>query len=432
LQIAHTIRALAGCLLLAGCSRGTVASLPVQPAPDAVRRAQQTFAKIKHVVFIIQENRSFDDLFQGYPGADTQSWGLNSQGQTIQLQPIGLEARYDIDHTFTAFQEAFDHGKMDGFDLEQVLGATGPNPQYGYVPHAESKLYFEMAHRYVLADRMFTSHIDASFVSHQYAIAGQAHHAVNIPSGAYWGCDGGQGDLVETLTDRRTYGNAVVACFDYPTLGDELDDAGLPWRFYAQSQFDIWEAFQAVRPVRYGPDWRNTVANTQFFTDVKRGQLPAVSWVTPACQNSDHGGCDGTGGPPWVASLVNAVGESNYWNSTAIFVMWDEWGGWYDHVPPPRVDFDGLGFRVPLLVISPYAKENYVSHVQYEHGSVLRFIENTFGLGQLAASDTRANDPAVDCFDFTAGPRRFRRFATNVRPESYANALPELLPADEE
>jgi phospholipase C len=142
------------------------------------------------------------------------------------------------------------------------------------------------------------------------------------------------------------------------------------------------------RHIRYGADWQYIVPNTQFFTDVESGKLPAVSWITPTCANSDHGGCKASGGPAWVASLVNAVGQSKYWKSTAIFVMWDEWSGWYDHVPPPY--------------------------------------------GQLAASDTRANDPAVDCFDFSAGPRRFQRFATNVPSAAYANALPELQPADAE
>jgi phospholipase C len=104
---------------------------------------------------------------------------------------------------------------------------------------------------------------------------------------------------------------------------------------------------------------------------------------------------------------VNAVGESQYWNSSAIFVFWDDYGGWYDSEPPAYVDYDGLGIRLPLLVISPYAKKGHVSHVHYEHGSILRFVEDTFGLGRLSASDSRAASPARDCFNFKQSPRAF-------------------------
>ena len=139
----------------------------------------------------------------------------------------------------------------------------------------------------------------------------------------------------------------------------------------------------------------------------------------PTWDTSDHSSNGSDAGPAWVASVVNAVGQSQFWKSTAVFVFWDEWGGWYDPVPPPYEDYDGLGFRVPLIVISPYAKKNYVSHVQYEHGSILRFAENAFGLGQLSAADARANDPATDCFDFTQKPRTFKSFKTGLPPHYF-------------
>ena len=147
--------------------------------------------------------------------------------------------------------------------------------------------------------------------------------------------------------------------------------------------------------------------NTNFFDDVKSGRMRAVSWITPTCANSDHAGCGSNTGPSWVASLVNAVGESKYWNTTAIFIFWDDYGGWYDDVAPQMVDYDGLGLRLPLLIISPYARKGYVSHVHYEHGSILKFVEDLWNLPRLAASDARANSPASDCFDFSQPPRRF-------------------------
>jgi phospholipase C len=171
----------------------------------------------------------------------------------------------------------------------------------------------------------------------------------------------------------------------------------------------IWSAYQAIEHIYGGPDWRKNVVppQTKFFHDVSSGDLPAVSWVTPTCVNSDHAGCGGNTGPDWVGSLVNAIGESKYWDSTVIFVFWDDYGGWYDHAPPSMVDYDGLGIRVPLLIISAYAKQGYVSSVRYEHGSILKFVEDQWGLGRLSASDTRASTISPDCFDFAKSPRAF-------------------------
>ncbi len=374
--------------------------------------------KIKHIVIIVQENRSFDNLFQGYPGADTVPNGKDSRGKTIQLRPVSLATQYVIDHSMSSMIAACDgtgklpgtECRMDGFDREPHWGGP-PKPEYVYVPHTDSKPYFDMAHEWVVGDRMFQSHLDESFVSHQYIIAAQAHSSVDLPYG-YWGCDGGPSDQVQTVTKDRTYGPTQRACFDYTTLGDELDSAGLSWRFYTSTISNDggeWSGYQAVRHIRYGNDWKQDVITPQkqFITDVGKGTLANVTWITPLCNDSDHVNCGGGFGPSWVTSLVNAVGQSQFWDSTAIFVMWDDWGGLYDHVPPPHLDDDGLGFRVPLLVISPYAKKGYVSHVQYETGSILRFAEDVFGLGRLAASDARANSPASDCFDFNGAPRAF-------------------------
>ena len=389
---------------------------------------------------IVQENRSFDNLFQGFPGADTQPYGYTSSGKKVALRPVGLEADWDIVHSSKAYFDACDGSgsipgtgcKMDGFDKEPFVCSRGLHPycpprdsQYAYVPNAETKPYFAIAKQYVLADRAFTSNFDgSSFVSHQYFIAGQANAAVDYPSQPYWGCDGGKGDTVVTLTQARTYGPPIRACFDDRTLANEMDAAGVSWRYYTsgiRQDSYIWNAFQAIRPVRYGPEWKTNVVTPQsrFFKDVQNGALPAVSWITPTCANSDHSSCGSNHGPAWVASLVNAVGESSYWNSTVVFVMWDDYGGWYDHVPPPLADYDGLGIRVPLLVVSAYAKAGYVSHVQYEHGSVLKFIEDQFGLAPLAASDARANSPAADCFDFNQPPRTFKKIRAPLGPADF-------------
>jgi phospholipase C len=415
--------------LLASCGGQRAASTPVPSLPAAAGsravggevRGSISQGKIQHVLFVIQENRSFDNLFQGYPGADTRSKGLDSNGNWVKLTPISMSAPYDIDHSSTAFFEAYDSGKLDGWDKEQngADPSEYPNPQYGYVPHHESQLYFEMANQYVLADHMFTSHIDASYISHQYAIAAQANGAVDFPS-SVWGCYDPQ-DTIATLMNNRQYGPREPVCQNYQTLGDELDAVGLSWRYYAFSKRSLWIAYRSIRHIVHGPDWKTDIvgSSARVLSDIKHGNLANVVWVTPTGVNSDHGGSLSTTGPQWVASIVDAVGESPYWNSSAIFVMWDEWGGWYDHVKPRYEDYDGLGFRVPLLVISPYAKQGYVTHVQYEHGSVLRFIEDNFGLSVLAASDARANDPANDAFDFSKPPRAFVPFKTKFTADDF-------------
>jgi phospholipase C len=435
---------------LAACSGTMQSALPDMRAPAVLLALDQTGAgKISHVVFIVQENRSFDNLFQGYPGADTVSSGKDSHGDTLELKPISLANKYEVGHDAQdMFLACRGTGKipgtdcrMNGFDLESVMGGP-PNPEYVYVPHSESKPYFDMAHQWVLGDRMFQSQIDNSFVAHQYAIAAQALGTVNLPVGR-WGCHGGPDDTIATIiNDRNPDGPRRLPCFDYQTLGDELDRAHLSWRFYASAFASEasddgfpWSAYQAVKHIRDGPDWNKDVIspNYRFITDVRAGTLANFTWVTPVCYDSDHMNCGGGYGPSWVSALVNTVGRSKFWKSTAIFVIWDDWGGLYDHVPPKYLDRDSLGFRVPLLVISPYAKKNYVSHVQYETASVLRFAEDLFGLHQLAAADTRATSPAADCFDFSQQPRAFVRIAAPVPPGYFMHhhAGDDVIPDEE-
>jgi phospholipase C len=285
-----------------------------------------------------------------------------------------------------------------------------------------------MAREGVLADRMFQSQLDESFVAHQYIIAAQADWSVNLPT-LEWGCGGGSYDKVATITqDRNPEGPSIHPCYDYETLADELDKAKLSWRFYAATYGSAssdggaeWSGFRAVKHIRYGPDWKKVISpDWKFITDVRDGYLANFTWITPECDDSDHVNCGGGYGPSWVAALVNTVGASKFWDSTAIFVQWDDWGGLYDHVPPPPPYYrDGLGFRVPLVIVSPYARRGRVSHVQYETASVLRFAEDLYGLGRLSKADRRSTSPAVDCFDFTQQPRPFVKIAAPLPPKFF-------------
>jgi phospholipase C len=177
---------------------------------------------------------------------------------------------------------------------------------------------------------------------------------------------------------------------------------------YVNPGGDVWSVYDAIDYIRHGSDWTRNISSpeTNIFTDLQTGNLPAVSWIVPDFQNSDHPSSGSNTGPSWVTSIVNAVGQSKYWNNSAIVIVWDDWGGWYDPVAPPKLDYAGLGFRVPMLVVSPYARQGYVSHTQYEFGSILKFVEEAFGLPSLGATDARATS-IDDCFNFTQSPTPF-------------------------
>ncbi len=415
--------------------------------PVALGERSNPLDKIDHIVIVIQENRSLNNLFYGFPGAKTVTFGYDSKNEKVALKPIGLSTGWDLEHNSQGFYAACNgtgkipgtHCRMNGFENVTWAcaksGCTKPPikyPAYSYVPHGETAPYFSMAKQYVLGDEMYPSNFDiSSYVSHQYIIAGQADRATNYPA-INWGCPGGPTDEVPTIEEKppRHSGPWLKpVCFDYTTLADELDAAKLSWHFYAPPlgvrgphgkacgkgvdpnyvESGIWSAYQAIKHICYGADWDQDVTSSppQFLRDVKQGTLASTTWITPYCRDSDHTGCNADGGPSWVSSVVNAIGESPFWDSTAIFIFWDDPGGFYDPEAPAYVDYDGLGMRIPLLVISPYAKQGYVSHTHYEHGSILRFIEDRFGLAQLAPSDRRATSPEKDCFDFSQAPRKF-------------------------
>ncbi|MBC5805906.1 MAG: hypothetical protein DLM53_03385 [Candidatus Eremiobacter antarcticus] len=410
------------------------------PRPTTIRSASH----IKHVVIIVQENRSFDNMFNGFPGADTVQSGRRHDGAVVPLISRPFESGgIDLGHFHGSFRTAYAAGAMNGFDLEETFGATNqgykpipgpPNYAYSYLPPSETLPYWQLAQRYTLADRMFQSNSGPSFPAHQYLIAAQSANADEVPSSAPWGCDAPPGTTVSLLGPSGQDIPGPFPCFDYPTLADELDNHGITWRFYApqlQTMGGIFSAYDAVRHIRFGPDWNANVISpeTTVLQDIAAGNLAQVTWIVPGFPNSDHALAASATGPQWVASIVNAIGASPYWNDTAVFITWDDWGGWYDHVAPPQLDPMGLGFRVPLIVVSPYAKHAYVSHVNHEFGSILKFTEATFGLSPLNVSDGRADD-FVDCFDFSQAVTPLQAVRTTVRAEDFLRQAPSHQPPD--
>jgi len=200
-----------------------------------------------------------------------------------------------------------------------------------------------------------------------------------------------------------------------------------------------WNAFDAIDAVRNGPEWKTNITKqpTIIFSDISSGTLPEVSWIVPDQNNSDHPS-NIDDGPSWVASIVNAVGNSKYWDSTAVVIVWDDWGGFYDHVKPPMFDkWGGLGFRVPMLIVSAYARKGgasqggLVSHTHYEFGSILKFVEDDWGLGSLGTTDQRANS-IDDAFDFTQKARSFQTIPSQFSKAYFLRQPPSYLPVDTE
>jgi phospholipase C len=417
-------------VLLAGCGPAPA----VAPAPDPVATKS---SKVDHVVIVIQENRSVDNLFNGLPGADTVRYGKAKRGRTFRLRPVSLVAPYDLSHRHRAFELEYDDGLLDGFNRER--SDCTPKQKcppkkfraYGYVPQSEVQPYFTMAERYGFGDRMFQSNQGPSFPAHQYLLSGtstiEQHSLLRAaenperPGGGFTGgCNSPPGSFVEVIDPQGQEDQKVYPCFKRISLIDLLEEKALSWRYYGHHKYaGLWNAPDAIQHIRDSAEYHYDVVTppTAILRDLARGELATVTWVTPTVKASDHpGGTDGTG-PAWVASVVNAIGESKFWDDTVILVVWDDWGGWYDHVPPPIYNSYELGFRVPLIVISPYAKRGYVSHRQYEFGSILKFVEETFNLGSLGTTDVRASDLG-DFFNYRAPPRRFVRIPVPLS-ESY-------------
>lgn len=441
---------LAATVLLVGCSTGGTTDPSGQTSITP-----QAASKIKHIVVIVQENRSFDNMFYGFPGANAATVAQLSTGGTIALQPLPFESAYDLGHEMLDFMTDWNYGKMNGFDKDGgpsttcfafFDGGTCPepipaSPEFSYVEHSETAPYFAMASNYVLADNFFTSQIDSSYDAHLFLVAAKSH-IVNLPynpvtggTAVPWGCDAPVGSLVPTMLPNRTVGPGITPCYDDATLGSELDTKGLDWRFYAPAiggnLGEIWSSYDSYSAIRYGSDWTTKVVSpeTQVLADVQNGHLAPVTWVVPDLANSDHPGTGSATGPAWVTSIVNTIGQSQFWDSTAIIIYWDDWGGFYDHVPPPQLDAWGLGIRVPMMVVSPYAKHGYISHVQYETTSVAKFIESVFGLPALGVADARANDLG-DCFDFTQQPSPFTSFYQKVSTQHFLDEKPSKSPPD--
>jgi phospholipase C len=395
--------------------------------------SQANNTPIQHVVVIMQENRTFDNMFNGFPGADTVQSGSN-HGAVVPLTPVPLAETVGFDHSHLKWWQAWDNGKMDGFAANQT---TPPLYSYTYVQPSDLQTYWTMASQYTLADQFFQSNTGPSMPSHEYMIAAQSADADENPVPSFLGCDAPTGTTVALVgPDGTDINPGVFPCFDYLTTGDLLDDNGVTWRFYAaltgSPDLSVSGPYEYIQHIFYGIDGKTNIIAppTQVLTDIANGELAQVTWVEPDAAHSDIPGNNSNEGPDWVASVVNTVGASPFWNSTAILINWDDWGGLYDHVAPVNIDEMGPGFRTPLIVVSPYAKHGYVFHGVSETASLVTFIEKIFNLPDLSQRDAGAND-LLGCFDFTQSPSPYVRIKTKVTVDQLLHEKPTGPPDDD-
>jgi phospholipase C len=376
---------------------------------------------IQHVIFIVKENRSFDHVFGAFPGANGANQATISTGAVIPMLPTQDAMNRDVDHLWNSAHTGIDGGKMDRFDLIPEANEFGDYLGETQFTSLQIPNYYSYAGYYALADNMYSSLSGPSFPNHLYTIAAQSGGVYNLPTRGptvqnwqvSWGCDAPTNETVPVM-DTRGVITQQFPCFDFTTLGDELTNAGVSWLYYAPTYDTLGYAFNtydAINHIRNTSAWTTyDVPTTQFLTDVTNGTLPAVSWLIAGGVQSEHPPNSMCQGENWTVQQVNAILQSpTYKNNTAIFITWDDFGGFYDHVDPTTVDEYGLGPRVPLLIISPYTKigsggSGYISHTQYEFSSVLKFIEEDFGISPLTTRDADAND-TTDSFDFTQAPR---------------------------
>lgn len=442
----YSLPALSLLVVLTACSSTAISPVhsTVLPSLRVTPSSGTSLGKyIKHVVLIVQENHSFDNFFAHFPGADGATEGKMQNGSSIKLAESPLADPELLNNSHLAFTVDYDGGKMDGWSAVWVNSAYCPTCAYKFVDPAQIAPYWTMAKQYVLADHMFPTESSGSFSAHQDLIRGDTalnatESLIDFPSHGPWGCDAPAGTTTPVIKRSGKYiTDGPAPCLQYNTVRDLLDGDHVSWRYYTPDLFATlagayWDAFDAIRAVRYSSEWTTNISTPEknIFKDISARKLASVSWVIPDGVNSDHAGF-GTSdtGPSWVAQVVNSIGKSPYWNSTAIIVVWDDWGGWYDHVAPPQVNYAGLGFRVPMIVISPYARVGYVSHTQYEFGSIIKFIEDVWGLGRLGTTD-ESSTAIDDVFDFTRAPRAFTPIDAKY-PKSFFERQPSSgIPVD--
>jgi phospholipase C len=449
------LRFVASCLVMLFVLPANAAS-----PPDGIH-------KIAHVVIIMQENRSFDNYFGAFPGAD----GIRMRGDVPQVcvpdpaTKACVKPYHDPNdedaggpHGAKVADADIDGGKMDGFiAVMRSAKTTGGCPTdiptcavkghettvMGYHTERELPNYWAYARNFVLQDRMFEPVRSWSLPAHLYMVSEWAADCARIgdptsckPERTYFNPRDFPRDLFDS-DEPQVPGRPSYAWTDLTYL---LHAAGVSWAYYVMDGFEpdcindqsscnrklqsartpgIWNPLPSFTDVKADGQTGNVRDTSLFFSDLRNGALPVVTWLTPGNRYSEHPPGRVSAGQAYVTGIVNAIMRSPYWDSTAIFLSWDDWGGFYDHVAPPNVNFFGYGLRVPGLVISSYARKGFIDHQLLSHDAYVKFIEDDFFGGRRLdprtdgrpdpRADVAENAPQLgdlrDDFDFTQPPR---------------------------
>jgi phospholipase C len=390
------------------------ARMPFPPPRSNSRRLTGHEARypISHIVIIDKENHSFDNLFGLFPGADGASTADIADGHTVPLGHTPDHTLLDIGHAGDAAAFAVDQGRMDRFD--QLPGAMQNGKDIANSQYHQSDIpnYWRYAQTFTLDDHFFSTIMGPSFPNHLVTIAASSDNAIDNPRGQTrhaWGCDGGPYSVVTAVNPQTGRQYLKRPCFDMPTLADTFQKYHVSWKYYAPDHYQsgyVWSAFDAIRHIRYSKLWKTNVPSDGWFIkDVKAGRLPSVSWLVTNEPQSEHPPYSMCVGENWTVDQINAVMHSKYWKSTLIVLTWDDFGGFYDHVAPPKVDYISFGPRVPTILISPYARPHYVDHHTMDFTSILKFIEDDFLLPPLNQRDGNAHS-LISSLNYAQKPLR--------------------------
>lgn len=436
---------LAIALVAASCDgSGEAAPRPAQPSttpPPAVTEPGEAHEsgddlvalarrRIDHVVYLIKENRTFDHMFGRFPGADGATEGTTCDGSTVPLTRAADDTP-GPDHSFQGGLKAINGGRMNCFD--ELFGGGHLEAYVQFRPE-QIPSYWAYAEQYLLADRFFSSTYGPTGIEHLFTVGattdGFTDHERATPPGQF-GNNGVPREYCLDLTERMWSFRDLTpqeedeafdleeqaevgalkarfwflrqACTDIEILPDLLEDAGVSWNYYLGDN-DYINTLALVEHIVFGPMIDHVVDDSQFLRDLEAGDLPAVSWLIPDVEYSEHPAagsmCEGEN---WTVEILNAIMRSPEWRHTAVVITWDDFGGFYDHVPPPHVDLYGMGPRVPMILVSPWAREATVSSDTLEFSSVLKMIETIWDLPALTERDATASD-MLDLFDFEGEP----------------------------
>ena len=387
---------------------------------------------IKHVIVITQENRYFDQYFGTYPGAAGIPAGAcvpdPATGTCVKPFHDTADKVYGGPHGASNATADIDNGKMDGF-ISQAEQAKSPNPLdvMSYKDQREIPNYWAYAKNFVLQDHLYEPNASWSLPSHLYSVSDwSAKCSSRTDPSTCTSTKSPQQNTQYPWTDLTYLLHKNKVSWGYYVMnGSEPDCVDSSLITCAPGTQDsttpsIWNPLPSFETVKQDGQVKNVQTVANFYKEAKNGTLPAVSWVDPSGEVSEHPPSLTSAGQTYVTSLINAVSSGPDWNSTAIFLNWDDWGGFYDNVVPPNVDVNGFGLRVPGIIISPYAKAGKIDHQSASFDGINRFIEDVFLNGQRIdpATDGRP-DPRPDVRESLAASGDLTRdfnFAQSPRP----------------